>query len=112
MINQIKDGKKIPVNQVKVDDKEAQILSISENTARQNLTPVEEGKAYANYLNFNLDSVGVQIPTHKNQDVQELSQQIGVGENVISRRISLLLLPEDVQKLNIIIKNRNRIYFN
>jgi len=56
-LGEIKNGKKIPVNQVKVDDKEAQILSICENTARQNLNPIEEGNAYANYLGTKLSEI-------------------------------------------------------
>lgn len=98
-LGQIKNGDKIPVNQVKVDDKHAQILSISENTARQNLSPIEEGKAYANYLKIDIGSIGTKLPSHHDPDLKELSKQIGVGENVISRRISLLILPENVQSM-------------
>jgi len=98
-LGQIKNGEKIPVNQVKVDDKQAKILSISENTARQNLSPVEEGKAYANYLQIDFCSSGTKLPSHGNPDITELSKHIGVGEETISRRVSLLFLPEDIQNM-------------
>ena len=62
-LGNLNNGKKIPVNEVNVSDKEAQILSISENTARKNLNAIEEGKAYANYLELEY-SKNFTMPSH------------------------------------------------
>lgn len=53
---------------------EAQILSISENTARQNLNPIEEGQAYANYLNIDFLQLLEKPPSRDNPSLKDLSQ--------------------------------------
>ncbi len=92
---------KVPCNVIKVDDEQAQILSISENTARHDLTPIEEARAYAGYLNlFEGDRVSLQTyPSNKDPDLKNLSDQIGASPDVIVHRISLLALPEDIQTM-------------
>ena len=72
------------------------MFSIKTKKDRSDFTPIEEGKAYANYLKIDMASIGCQLPSNKYPDLKVLSKQIGVGENVISRRVSLLVLPEDV----------------
>ena len=62
-------------------------MSISENTARNDLTPIEEARAYAGYLSGDDYSQG------------NLSSKIGVSQEVISKRVSLLDLPESIQAM-------------
>lgn len=58
------------------------------------LNTVEEGQAYANYLSLTLLQILEKNPSKDNPDLKDLSQRIGVKEQTISRRVSLLVLPE------------------
>lgn len=90
-------SKAILTNIIEAGDKEARILSLTENLARDELTPIEEARAYAEYLGVpELSSEKTQVPGGE-KAVKELGQQIGVATSVIYKRIGLLTLPEDLQ---------------
>jgi ParB family transcriptional regulator, chromosome partitioning protein len=66
------------------DDRDSLLLALVENVAREDLSPVEEARAYAVLLDeFNL-SLG------------EVAEQVGKSKPTVSNRIRLLELPEDV----------------
>ncbi len=90
-------SKAILTNIIEAGDKEARILSLTENLARDELTPIEEARAYAEYLGVTeLSSEKTQVPGGE-KAVKELGQQIGVDASVIYKRIGLLALPADLQ---------------
>lgn len=92
---------KVPCNVVKADDKQAQIFSISENTARNDLTPIEQGRAYAGYVRgFNVGAPHIEsYPSPNHPDVKDLSGRIGVSADKIAHRILLLSLPREVRTM-------------
>jgi ParB family chromosome partitioning protein len=66
------------------DDREAMLLGLVENVAREQLSPVEESRAYAVLLDeFDL-SLG------------EVAERVGKSKPTISNRLRLLELPDDV----------------
>ena len=74
----------IPAVVREADDRDSLLLALVENVAREDLSPVEEARAYAVLLDeFNL-SLG------------EVAEQVGKSKPTVSNRIRLLELPEDV----------------
>jgi ParB family chromosome partitioning protein len=66
------------------DDRDALVLALVENVAREQLTPVEEARAYAVLLDeFDL-SLG------------EIAERVGRSKPAVSNRMRLLELPDDV----------------
>ncbi|TET91184.1 MAG: hypothetical protein E3J35_04210 [Methanomassiliicoccales archaeon] len=73
------------------------MLNLTENLARDSLTPIEEANAYAEYLGVDADLVS--IPSDHDPTLMEFAKRIGVSPSVMSKRIALLTLPKKVQKL-------------
>ncbi|KXB00766.1 hypothetical protein AKJ40_00655 [candidate division MSBL1 archaeon SCGC-AAA259M10] len=110
-LNELYSGnKKIPVNELELSDQEAKVLSLTENVARDNLTKIEEARAYAKYITSNgyetnlLDEIEknvhlVDIPSKSHKQVKELANQIGkyTSPSTIGKRLKLLILPEEIQ---------------
>ncbi|HZR96936.1 MAG TPA: ParB/RepB/Spo0J family partition protein [Gaiellaceae bacterium] len=67
-----------------VDDRDTLVLGLIENVAREQLTPVEEARAYAALL----DEFGLALA--------EVAERVGRSKPSVSNRIRLLDLPEDV----------------
>jgi ParB family chromosome partitioning protein len=78
---------RIPCIIIELDDKEAFEASIVENVQRQTLNPIEEAKAYKKY-----------VEEYGWGSVTELAKKIGKSQEYISRRLSLLNLPEEVKE--------------
>jgi ParB family chromosome partitioning protein len=80
--------KYIPAIIVEMNDKEAFIASLVENIQRETLDPIQEAKAYNDFV-------------HKYGwgSVTELAKLIGKSEPYVSHRIMLLNLPKEVQDL-------------
>ncbi len=78
--------RQIPCHIVELDDKEAFEVSLLENVQRETLNPIEEARAFRNYVN----QFGYGGET-------ELAKKIGKSQGYVSRRIGLLSLPEKVQ---------------
>ncbi|TET92056.1 MAG: ParB/RepB/Spo0J family partition protein [Methanomassiliicoccales archaeon] len=90
-------AKKILSNVVEADDQEARILSLTENLARDELTAIEEARAYAEYLKASgLDGVKTKVPGGE-KAVTDLGNKIGVDSSTIYHRLALLALPEELQ---------------
>jgi ParB family chromosome partitioning protein len=66
------------------DDRETLLLGLVENVARENLTPIEEARAYA----LLSDEFGLSLG--------EISERVGHSKPAVSNRMRLLELPEDV----------------
>ena len=66
------------------DDRETLLLGLVENVARENLSPVEEARAYAMLL----DEFGLGLG--------EVAEKVGKSKPAVSNRVRLLELPEDV----------------
>jgi ParB family chromosome partitioning protein len=66
------------------DDRDALLLGLIENVAREQLTPVEEARAYAVLL----DEFGLALG--------EVADRVGRSKPSVSNRIRLLELPDDV----------------
>jgi ParB family transcriptional regulator, chromosome partitioning protein len=78
--------RKIPCHVTDLSDKEAYELSLVENIQRRSMNPVEEGQAYAKY-----------IEDYGWGGVSELAKVIGKSQEYVSKRIKLLELPEEIQ---------------
>jgi ParB family chromosome partitioning protein len=66
------------------DDRDTLLLSLVENVAREQLSPVEEARAYAVLIDEFELSLG------------EVAERVGKAKPTVSNRIRLLELPEDV----------------
>src|SRR6476660_5547129 len=66
------------------DDRETLLLSLVENVARENLSPVEEARGYAVLLDEFELSLG------------DVSERVGRSKPAISNKVRLLELPDDV----------------
>jgi ParB family transcriptional regulator, chromosome partitioning protein len=66
------------------DDRESLLLALVENVAREDLSPVDEARAYAVLL----DEFGLSLG--------EVSEQVGRSKPAVSNRLRLLELPDDV----------------
>jgi ParB family transcriptional regulator, chromosome partitioning protein len=66
------------------DDREALLLGLVENVARENLSPVEEARAYASLIDEFELSLG------------DVAERVGRSKPAVSNRVRLLELPEEV----------------
>ncbi len=66
------------------DDRETLLLGLVENVAREDLSPVEEARAYAMLL----DEFGLSLG--------EVAERVGKAKPTVSNRMRLLELPDDV----------------
>jgi ParB family chromosome partitioning protein len=66
------------------DDRDTLLLGLVENVARENLSPVEEARAYASLLDEFELTLG------------DLAERVGRSKPAISNRVRLLELPEEV----------------
>jgi len=69
------------------DDRDTLLLGLVENVAREDLSPVEEARAYA----LLLDEFGLSLG--------EVAERVGKAKPTVSNRLRLLELPEDVLEL-------------
>jgi ParB family chromosome partitioning protein len=67
-----------------VDDRDTLLLALVENVARENLSPVEEARAYASLVDEFELSLG------------ELAERVGRSKPSVSNRLRLLELPEEI----------------
>ena len=66
------------------DDRDSLLLALVENVGREDLSPVDEARAYAVLLDEFALSLG------------ELSEQVGLSKPMVSNRLRLLELPDDL----------------
>jgi ParB family chromosome partitioning protein len=78
--------RRIPAHVVELTDREAFEVSLLENIQRETLNPIEEARAFRNYV----EEFGYGGET-------ELARRIGKSQEYVSRRIGLLALPQRVQ---------------
>lgn len=78
--------RKIPCNVVELSDRDAFEVSLTENIQRRTLNPIEEAEAFKKYV----DMYGY-------GGVVELARKIGKSHTYVSRRISLLTLPQSTK---------------
>lgn len=78
--------RRLPAHVVELNDREAFEVSLLENIQRETLNPIEEARAFRNYV----DEFGYGGET-------ELASRIGKSQEYVSRRIGLLSLPQRVQ---------------
>jgi ParB family transcriptional regulator, chromosome partitioning protein len=76
--------KTVPAVVRDADDRETLLLGLVENVARENLSPVEEARAYAMLLDEFALGLG------------EVAEKVGKSKPAVSNRVRLLELPEDV----------------
>lgn len=76
----------VPVVVREATDHEALLLSIQENIQRNDLIPLEEARAYKQLLDKGVTS-----------SQRELATLLGVSQSRISKKLSLLDLPDDLQ---------------
>jgi ParB family transcriptional regulator, chromosome partitioning protein len=67
-----------------VDDRDTLLLALVENVARENLSPVEEARAYASLVDE------FELP------LGELAERVGRSKPSVSNRLRLLELPEEI----------------
>ncbi len=78
--------RRVPAHVVELDDKEAFEVSLLENIQRETLNPIEEARAFRNY-----------VEEHGYGGETQLARKIGKSQEYVSRRIGLLSLPQRVQ---------------
>jgi ParB family chromosome partitioning protein len=69
------------------DDRDTLLLALVENVAREDLSPIEEGRAYA----LLLDEFGLSLA--------EVAERVAKSKPTVSNRVRLLELPDDVLEL-------------
>jgi ParB family chromosome partitioning protein len=74
----------VPAVVREADDRESILLALVENVAREQLSPVEEARAYA----LLLDEFGLSLG--------DVAERVGRSKASVSNRVRLLELPEDV----------------
>lgn len=79
--------KTVPAVVRDADDRETLLLGLVENVAREDLSPIEEARAFAVVL----DEFGLSLG--------ELAEKVGKSKPAVSNRVRLLELPEDVLKM-------------
>ena len=77
----------VPALVREADDRDSLVLSLVENVAREQLSAVEEARAYA----ILMDEFGLSLG--------DLSQRVGKAKPTVSNRLRLLELPDDVLAL-------------
>jgi len=77
----------VPAVVREADDRDTLLLGLVENVAREDLSPVEEGRAYAVLI----DEFGLSLA--------EVADRVGKSKPTVSNRIRLLELPDDVLAL-------------
>ncbi len=78
--------RRLPAHVVELNDREALEVSLLENIQRETLNPIEEARAFRNYV----EEFGYGGET-------ELARKIGKSQEYVSKRIGLLALPQRVQ---------------
>ena len=78
--------RRLPAHVVELNDREAFEVSLLENIQRETLNPIEEARAFRNYV----EEFGYGGET-------ELARRIGKSQEYVSKRIGLLSLPQRVQ---------------
>ena len=76
--------KTVPAVVRKADDRESLLLALVENVAREQLSPVEEARAYAALIDEFTLSLG------------DVAERVGRSKPSVSNRLRLLELPDDV----------------
>jgi len=79
--------KKIPAIVKNVDEIKSAELSIIENIQREDLTPIEEARAYDRLIKLT------------NLNIKEIADRVGKDRSTISNLLRLLKLPEEIQQL-------------
>jgi len=79
--------KKIPAIVKNVDEIKSAELSIIENIQREDLTPIEEARAYERLIKLT------------NINIKEVAERVGKDRSTISNLLRLLKLPEEIQQL-------------
>jgi ParB family transcriptional regulator, chromosome partitioning protein len=74
----------VPAVVREADDRDSLLLGLVENVAREDLSPVEEGRAYAVLI----DEFGLSLG--------EVADRVGKSKPTVSNRIRLLELPDDI----------------
>jgi ParB family chromosome partitioning protein len=86
--------RKVPCQVVELTDQEAFEVALAENIARETLDPLDEAKAFEEY-----------VRRYGRGSQAELARKIGKSPSFISRRLSLLKLPEE--NLKELLRRRN-----
>jgi ParB family chromosome partitioning protein len=76
--------REVPAVIREADDRESLLLGLVENVARENLSPVEEARAFAVLMDEFSLSLG------------DVAERVGKSKPAVSNRVRLLELPEDV----------------
>ena len=77
----------VPAVVREADDRDSLLLGLVENVAREDLSPIEEGRAYAVLI----DEFGFALG--------DVAERVGKSKPTVSNRIRLLELPDDVLEL-------------
>lgn len=79
--------KKIPAIIKNIDAIRSTEIAIIENIQRENLTPIEEAKAYEELMKIS------------NLNIKQLAERIGKERSTVSNLLRLLKLPDEIKKL-------------
>lgn len=97
---------KLKVNEVEchmksLTDEQAKLISLIENIQRENLTPMEEARAYAINLGIDFETF-LNLETFFSKKIQDgkiknLANRVGKSPATVYNRLYLLFLPEAIQ---------------
>ncbi|MGI0038170.1 MAG: ParB/RepB/Spo0J family partition protein [Nitrososphaera sp.] len=79
--------RKVPCHVIDLDDKEAFLISVTENVQRETLNPLEEARAFKQHVEL-----------YGWGSISDLAKHIGKSVSYVSRRIKLLSLPAELQQ--------------
>lgn len=77
----------VPAIVTEIDDRDSLIVALVENVAREDLSPVEEARAYASLV----DEFGLSL--------SEVSERVGRSKSSVSNRVRLLELSDEILAL-------------
>ncbi len=76
---------------------EAELISLLENLQRENLTPIEEARAFQSYLSWKTEFGEKERQKNMKKNINGLAEKVNKTYNTIYNRLNLLALPEEIQ---------------
>jgi len=83
--------------EAKMIKSDAELISLLENLQREDLTPIEEARAFQTYLNWEIKFGKTTYQKDMKIEINGFSDKVNKSSRTIYNRLSLLTLPEKIQ---------------